>query len=447
MLKGHTRIELTDVHTGRKEVVEKHNLITNNLSKYFEKMCLYYGLKEGRYRMCPLYKKGMGGIVLLRDPITKDANSFHVPYSSLNLLTGCAFNGINTTTDEKIGSKNLTESMVLDNGYKHVWDFGTSQANGTISAVALTHSDACTHPGSVFAYPQQFATVKFNKETTDLWEYLTDYDFDNNIATVIKVVDSSTVSVIKYKFDLPTVHLLDDGNSSYPVISQLKLSETSVQSSLELNVDGFWLDGFDGYYYYVYVKSTVEQYIARMSKDNLQIDTSYGLNKLNLNLNSSSYTQRQYISKYCAVANGYLYAPGSGSNVQCQKINLSDLSDIKKISNKSMGWAECASDGTLIYTNGQVLFPDDTFAHYNYSNPTVDNTDAYYSFWSNLRYSDYQPKIIMSKNGECLWVNNARYYIYFGYCMNNLNTINNLDAPVIKTADKTMKIIYTLTET
>ena len=32
MLKGHTKIELTNVHTGEKEVVEKHNLITSHLS-------------------------------------------------------------------------------------------------------------------------------------------------------------------------------------------------------------------------------------------------------------------------------------------------------------------------------------------------------------------------------------------------------------------------------
>ena len=34
-------------------------------------------------------------------------------------------------------------------------------------------------------------------------------------------------------------------------------------------------------------------------------------------------------------------------------------------------------------------------------------------------------------------------YLYTPY----LATINNLDTPVIKTADKTMKITYTLTET
>lgn len=443
MLKGHTRIELTDVHTGKKEVVEKHNLITNNLKRYFEKMSVFYGLKEGKYRMCPLYKKGMGAIVLLRDPITEDASSFHIPYSSADVLTGCAHNAVNTGTDEKIGSRNLSESMKLDNGYKLVWDFGTSQANGTISAVGLTFSDACVRSGSAFAYPQAFSLVKFNEETTDLWEYLTDYDFEQNIATVIRVMDSSTVKVIKYKFDLPTVHLLDDGDSSYLVMSQLKLSEISVQSSLALNADGFWLDGFDGYYYYIYVELLTKQHIARMSKDTLQIDTSYGLTEINLDLYSSTYLDRQYISKFCAIANGYLYTP-DGRNGGYQKVNLSNLSSIERIhgQNKLTFGYSSASDGTLIYMGGNVLFPDDTFVHYCYNT----SGSIYTSFWWGTSYDNYNPKIIVSKNGECLYVDSSRYYAKFGYCMNNLNTINNLDAPVTKTADKTMKIIYTITE-
>ena len=443
MLKGYTKIELTNVHTGEKEVVEKHNLITNNLARYFEKMCLFNGLSYGKYLMCPLYNKGMGGIVLLSDPITEDADSFHIPYPSADILTGCAHNAVNTGTNTKIGSRNLSESMVLDNGYKYVWDFGTSQANGVISTVALTNAYVCNYPGSVFAYPQAFTMVKFNKESTDLWEYLTDYDFDQNIATVIRVIDSSTVKVIKYKFDLSTVHLLDGGENPNLVISQLKLSETSVQSSLTLNVDGFWLDGFDGYYYYIHVESLTKQRIARMSKDTLQIDTFYGLTEINLNFYSSTYTQRRYISKYCAIANGYLYTPG-GYGENYQKVNLSDLSNIVKItgSDKLHIDSECASDGKLIYVAGNVLFPDDTFIHYSY-----DSSGGVCSgFWSGENVGYNQQKIIMSKNGECLYVDSSRWYAKFGYCMNNLCTINNLETPVTKTADKTMKITYTITE-
>ena len=35
MLKGTTRIELTDVHSGEKQIIEKHNMVTNALQELF----------------------------------------------------------------------------------------------------------------------------------------------------------------------------------------------------------------------------------------------------------------------------------------------------------------------------------------------------------------------------------------------------------------------------
>ena len=38
MLKGKTRIELTDVHTGEVEVIEEENMVTNALQHIFNPM-------------------------------------------------------------------------------------------------------------------------------------------------------------------------------------------------------------------------------------------------------------------------------------------------------------------------------------------------------------------------------------------------------------------------
>lgn len=35
---------------------------------------------------------------------------------------------------------------LVENGYKSVWDFGTSQANGTIKALARTSNYAASNP-------------------------------------------------------------------------------------------------------------------------------------------------------------------------------------------------------------------------------------------------------------------------------------------------------------
>ena len=57
-----------------------------------------------------------------------------------NPLIGYASDDANNTTDVRRGSRNLTESKIIDGGYRFVWDFATSQANGTISAICLTNT-------------------------------------------------------------------------------------------------------------------------------------------------------------------------------------------------------------------------------------------------------------------------------------------------------------------
>ena len=38
MIKGHTKIELTNVKTGQKKVIEDTNMVTNGMAKMFEFM-------------------------------------------------------------------------------------------------------------------------------------------------------------------------------------------------------------------------------------------------------------------------------------------------------------------------------------------------------------------------------------------------------------------------
>lgn len=53
-------------------------------------------------------------------------------------------------------------------------------------------------------------------------------------------------------------------------------------------------------------------------------------------------------------------------------------------------------------------------------------------------------KVLTNDKGQIMVVDSA--IIYYGFLLNNLCTINNLETPVTKTVDKTMKITYTITE-
>ena len=141
MLKGTTRIELTDVNTGEVEVIEKHNLVTNAIPDLLQLNpdgVLYQGDWKFASNFLPLCPNAIGGILLYQDKLPEDPSAYYAP--DTNELVGYSSNNANDTADEKRGSMNLNESGPLDNnrGYRFVFDFATSQANGTISALGLT---------------------------------------------------------------------------------------------------------------------------------------------------------------------------------------------------------------------------------------------------------------------------------------------------------------------
>ena len=142
-MKGITEIELTDVYTGKVEKYKETNLVTNAMADFFSHningmlFTIEGNTNDLNDNMLPLCKNAIGGILLFSDTIEEDPNKYYAP--SANPCVGYASNDVNATTNIMRGSMNLTETKQLEKGYRFVWDFTTSQANGTISCIALTH--------------------------------------------------------------------------------------------------------------------------------------------------------------------------------------------------------------------------------------------------------------------------------------------------------------------
>lgn len=157
MLKGHTKLELIDVNTGEKEIREYDNMLTNAVPNFLVNNWAFGNLtlnEAGNVaRMVannnipsPILDK-FGGLYLFQNELTENANAYDFPTD--NTLIGCA--GMNTTSNnecQQIGSYNSIESSIdyEDKTVSLVFDFTTSQANGQISAVSLTHSEAGACP-------------------------------------------------------------------------------------------------------------------------------------------------------------------------------------------------------------------------------------------------------------------------------------------------------------
>ena len=140
MLKGHTKIELTNVRTGERQVVEDDNLVTNALNMYFRQSPNIADIMKPISN--PLVDTYFGGLLLFQDPIEEKHDNYNLPNG--NTMVGNAVVNYSTAGNyPEFGSYNAEESSFsIEKGVatrKYVYDFGTSKGNGTISAVCLTN--------------------------------------------------------------------------------------------------------------------------------------------------------------------------------------------------------------------------------------------------------------------------------------------------------------------
>ena len=293
-LKGTTRIELTNVKTGEKEVIEKDNLVTNVLSDLLNlnpmgmrlrsysntsnntnntsNADMYDELGESfEAGMLPICPNAVGGILLYEDALEEDPDKYYAPME--NLLVGYSSNDVNTTTDERRGSMNQTESGPLEDGtgYRFVFDFATTQANGTIAAVGLTSErggkagygaaeDKVGYPmlvvDSVYQYMGQPAY-----DANSMYYVRQNYvamDPEQNLLYYARLTASNTIMVGKLKIGVNTVGIMKTTQAIPTVIEETIIETTSfgavsstngnhIGTSVAQAFFGTFIDGDDGY--------------------------------------------------------------------------------------------------------------------------------------------------------------------------------------------------------
>lgn len=131
MIKGHVTIELHNHRSGFTERIEQDNLVTDAVGI----LASAYAGANMTDKFMPIAKNALGGLMLFDDTLEEDAANIY--FSGDAHLVGFAGQW-NNTSNPLCGSLNVQETHATDTGYETVWDFSTSQANGTISALALT---------------------------------------------------------------------------------------------------------------------------------------------------------------------------------------------------------------------------------------------------------------------------------------------------------------------
>lgn len=454
MLKGESIIELTDVRTGKKETYRDTNMVTNALSDVINcsSVWMFDRVHNLAQYMYPIYEKLLGGVVLFPEQLEENPEKYWAPY---NLdPVGFASNVVNTGTDKRRGSFNVNESEPVLNdagrmiGYKYVWDFNTAQGNGQIASVCLTHPQAgynwygCDDSSSD-------GRLKYVKSSVDISYREVDDESYRDIAYTLLINRSTGYAYVN---NFMTGKLYRERAIPYNGVGICDISRyTKIYKSEELFEEVLDYQNTEFYKhnknrFFVAISDTEIFGVSNAGNTSGSAEVYW----IRIDVSTGEYTEGVWSvsallrssTRAVAYSNGYLFWVAYDRK-SVYKINLSNVADVKQI----------VADNGIVDTSYNMLtsLPAGVILGKNFY---ISDDKINYSNY----YGEGQGNV---KNGYGGGVICGPYLFGYDYRMDSydyrivsctslipqyLATINNLSSPVTKTADKTMKITYTLTE-
>lgn len=449
-MKGKTIIELTDVKTKKKEVLKDDNLVTDVLEKILALNPNGLLTNINKDTFYPIVEKIVGGILLFKDKITEDKNTSFV--STSNECIGYAGQVEGVQENPLQGSFNKQESKATSNGYKFVWDFGTSKANGKISSVCLTNAKA---GGGYFGTKSNGETNRIklgedkylikNTDTEMKKKYVNvvEANFEENYIVSI-VPESDYLRIIKSREPLLNFRLDD----SLSFLNEKNITETKIKYKKSYGTYGVCVY-VDAENYYLLKTSTsggnTNVTKLKINKaNNSTEETEFTLENVKIeNIGSYSLDYDYYRTIKSVLRGGYVYAVSTDEKY-IVKFAINNPVDVTKIEPKftlKTGSVSSHTTGCGMYILGDMIIG---------TNFTIDKNDKV----TEIAQSDlstieciplsYGPFLLgYFANGESSGDKYLRKVLYL--ITPYSATINNLSKTVEKTADKTMKITYYLT--
>ena len=309
-MKGITEIELTNVRTGEKEKYTETNLVTNAIADFFSHnidgmlFTINGNTNDLNGNMLPLCPNGIGGILLFSDTIEENPDRYYAPSA---------------------------------------WDFTTSQANGTISCVALTHKwgglayMGDTYNGTNFVWTMRSRNGESSGQARTAYINAVEIDPENNFLWTIGLNTSNEIVIQKVRASFTSVGLNDTMlGTNYDVLFEIKLNPTSFVMSNPKNNEGNYdfFDGKDGYWYGFWANSN-NSGNANIKKIKIS-KADYSLNEDTMIVNGAKIQAIGYRSQYNAnpqrniqsvLLNGFLYIV-SYDRTKVYKINIENPADV-----------------------------------------------------------------------------------------------------------------------
>lgn len=486
-MRGKSIIELKNVKTGKVRKYENSNLVTNAVSERLSAWMAFYPREIMQVKALPLYNEMFGGILLYESPLEENADNIDLPDPSVSKLIGHAGNIATNGDNTMRGSRNVIESGFINDGkgYKYVYDFGTSEANGTISCLSLTHE--------IMGYYGNFISWSNlrNEKNTEFPTTLYDYGYENSsamysmyenitnkylnglvdiekfkngsgvyyILTYVKFKNANTILVEKKKLSTSAVYLRNN-LTALETISSVEIPITiTIYSSTYWNFFNTWTA--DANYYYAFYNEDLRLYWIKVDRETHEV--TQGIKTIGHYIESiyNQYTNNIVSYQNYAgglVRNGCAYFhiknyTGETHPYNILKIDFNNNSEsVIETGYKYYGSNNNNKNGAVMYklpngtiaVNGYLIDLDDNvIPAENFHGGTINDRGK------STTYSD-QYATSFKFLGDYAAIYNCYHNkleekIFPNICY--LGTINNLSEPIVKTDQETMKITYILEET
>lgn len=456
-LHGHTQIILKDKDTGAEEVVaDKDNLVTLAVPNIFESNL---GGSIPYASLGPL-RDMFGGVLCFNEALSTSA--LLPENDDENELIAHAGQTPHASASTKRGNPNGAGTHRTDTGegYRFEWDFADNQGNGDINAVALCHKwggDIALTPVAAEANETAIITVSnanvefchntSNRPTAD--DYLAAcIAYDDTTDTGYRVTSEGVVQTVRYNYKR--------NGLNYTVAEAVVTDEATVSDFAACHYI-FYSEGIiygvkvdaDGHGFTLYTYTIASGTTANASYPG---GSSVGL------LVPSIVTTAKAAARLGIIAKSgeyiYLYAAGMTT---LYKVNLSTKEFTELTIHTGSGYA--LGDGSHFFgqmslneglvfggnyiINGDDLYPATQCPYVCVTGNGIDNAGAAaYSFIPLTKKPAYLAWGFNKPNSSYTqtWKLGVAFPAVY------LGTIQNLDNTIEKRNNKTMKIIYTLTE-
>ena len=487
-VKGKTIFELTDVNTGKLEKYEDNNMVTNALQEFLDPCGSWgiYPFAKDDVRNTVVRKTLTGGIFLFNSALKEDVANTYAD-ASVKMVGNGAYGLANSSDVTEMGSFNETESGVqADGSIKYVYDFTTSQANGTIQCVCLT-----SRAGGYMGYGNES-----QKRVYDAG--LRDTEYQNNIykyANFLKAVGEFYTTCMMYAvYNEDAVYAVDPNSIQYKY-SNTVLGELHWTKTGKIRINKYRLGVSSvGLTDYAYINSLIDSYDVAIPQDILNYMSadsgSYYLNYVapvadgnkrdifiifSKNTDSCANGNFFWIMKIDKdmQATAYKITNNTGYNIYKTAMQVnSNVNNYYAIDNDYF-WCWLQKNGSynlvgIKYADSTQIIETDVYTGSNLEiTKTYDNMLEYGASYVSGNVNRNQD-VFNTVRKKALTINgysgtNSSYKVLFAdkkglyLCHTNsdffylikdpryLATINNLSEPVVKTASKTMKVTYILT--